>query len=249
MPRSCGCLALDAGPAMQHARGMLVGGLRHARASDAHRAEHRMELLAGAERQPALATAVVRACRVAIRTGFAEDEPGLHLQVERVVQDLEAHSVQVPVALGVDQARSMPPRALLAADLEVGHHARVLVVQQVAVEDLRTDEGVGLRLDHGLARAVHQGVGPIAHLVKVRIAAQILEGHDLEVVDVHVEGMDGDTIAIILGALRPAQVPLVNFTDVKPGQRSLVHAFHLPALRLPSGKLMCILKPEVDRVH
>mmetsp|Transcript_65193 Transcript_65193/g.202050 ORF Transcript_65193/g.202050 Transcript_65193/m.202050 type:complete len:634 (+) Transcript_65193:444-2345(+) len=127
------------------------------------------------------------------------------------------------VAGGVHLLRR-PLLALLARDLEVRHHAHVLVRQDVAVDHVVPDEGADEHLDDDLGRGVKQRVVPVAVL---EVGVRGDEGRDLEGQHVRVQGVLGDAAAV---SLRSAHVELVDLARPHRRQRPRVHVRHAHAL-------------------
>mmetsp|Transcript_65192 Transcript_65192/g.202042 ORF Transcript_65192/g.202042 Transcript_65192/m.202042 type:complete len:620 (+) Transcript_65192:444-2303(+) len=177
-------------------------------------------------RGPARAQAATQegAGRVAVLARRARDPvrrrgPGL----SAAVQVPEARAAVPAEARGV-QTLAWPLLALFALDLEIGHHAHVLVRQDVAVDHMVADEGAREHLHDGLCRGVQQGVVPVAGLEEGVGAG---EGGDLEGQHVRVQGVLGDAAAV---SLRSAHVELVDLARPHRRQRPRVHVRHAHAL-------------------
>mmetsp|Transcript_113328 Transcript_113328/g.354428 ORF Transcript_113328/g.354428 Transcript_113328/m.354428 type:complete len:387 (+) Transcript_113328:446-1606(+) len=195
-------------------------------------------------RGPARAQAATQegAGRVAVLARRARDPvrrrgPGL----SAAVQVPEARAAVPAEARGV-QTLAWPLLALFALDLEIGHHAHVLVRQDVAVDHVVPDEGADEHLDDDLGRGVKQRVVPVAVL---EVGVRGDEGRDLEGQHVRVEGVLRDAAE----GVRPAHVELVDVPRLQRLQGHRVHAVHGHALELHEpagpGDLPGVL-PEVE---
>mmetsp|Transcript_133481 Transcript_133481/g.345542 ORF Transcript_133481/g.345542 Transcript_133481/m.345542 type:complete len:228 (-) Transcript_133481:1099-1782(-) len=120
------------------------------------------------------------------------------------------------------------------------------MVQQVAVEDRVTSEGVGLGLHQSVTRPMQQRVVPVARPVEV---VPRLERNDLEGVYVHVERMNGEPMVVIRPPRWTPDAPLVHLPDFQRPERTLLHGLHLVPGGLSSRKLRGVPDPEIDWVH